>query len=304
MNFMNKSVLSKQGQGKPKKNTYSDEKPHSSRAQTLSQTKKVAEQKKKEKKKITLGEIDSQKMKKSFFYFTTTFLICAFVLILAYAFYGIANFAMKHPYFEVQEISVEGIDHFSKEDIIQISGIEESSTLFSLYLDEIESRLLQNPWIESAQISRKLPQTLEIKIKERRPYFTVLYNNRLYYVDAKGKLISQMLPHNFISLPMLELGQSPDEALRVLPTFIAEIEHNKDFLPFDFDTISWIRLSTAKGIEMFWEDKQLLLSFDTSNWKKNIENLKHAIKDLEEKKEFRRVEQIHSGNNQVWFIKK
>ncbi len=302
MNFSNKSVLSKQG--KPKKNSYSDEKPHSSRAQTLAKSKKIAEQEKKEKKKLAVGEIDSQKMKKSFFYFTTTFIICAFVLVLAYAFYGIANFAMHHPYFEIKEYSIEGTEHFSKEDIIQISGIDDSSTLFSVYLDEVETRLLQNPWIESVQISRKLPQTLEIKIQERAPRFTVLYNNRLFYVDGQGKIISQVQAHNFVSLPMLELGQSPEEALRILPDFIDEIEYNKNFLPFDFNTLSWMRLSTAKGIEMFWEDRQILLSFDTADWKKNIEHLKHAITDLEEKREFRKVAQMHSGNNQVWFINK
>ncbi len=302
MNFTHKSVLSKQG--KPKKNSYSDDKPHSSRAQNLAKSKKAAEEKAKEAKKIKIGEIDSTKMKKSFFYFATTFIICAFVLVLAYSFYGITNYAMNHPYFEIKEVSVDGIDHFSKEDIIQISGIDESSTLFSIYLDEVEYRLLQNPWIEDVEIQRQLPDTLKISIKERRPRFTVLHNNKLYYVDAHGKVISQMQPNNFISLPMLELGQSPEDALRVLPEFIQEVEYNNEFLPFDFDKISWLRVSTAKGIEMFWEDNQILLSFDTSNWKKNIELLNYAIDDLKEKKEFTKVEQIHSGNNQVWFINK
>ncbi len=302
MNYSSKSVLSKQG--KPKKNSYSDDKPHSSRAQALSKSKKIAEQKAKEVKKTAIGEIDSQKMKKSFFYFITTFIICAFVLILAYTFYAISNFAMNHPYFEIKNISVKGIEHFKKEDIVQIAGIDESSTLFSIYVEEIETRLLQNPWIENVEISRQLPQGLTIEIKERRPRFTVLHNNRLYYVDSQGKVISQVQPTNYISLPMLELGQNPEDALRILPTLISEIEQDKNFLPFDFNKISWLRLSTAKGFEMFWEDRQILLSFDTNNWKKNIELLKHAIKDLMEKKEFRSLKQIHSGNNQVWFINK
>ncbi len=249
------------------------------------------------------NQINSELFSRSMRWFAFTFFIIGCMTFLAYGFYSLTNYFMQHPYFTTQSITVHGNRHFSQEEIIQLSGIEEGMSAFSVNLTHAQSRILQNPWIENVDIIRDLPCDFILTVYERVPQFWLQHENALYYVDSTGKIIAPVEASDFISLPILELGQSPEKALMILPDFITEGKESKA-LPFNFQDLAWFKLSAGKGIEMFWEEKQLLLSISIENWRENLKLLGHAIKDLEKRKEFNKVAEIHAGNEQVWFIRK
>ncbi len=80
----------------------------------------------------------------------------------------------------------------------------ESTNLFSLRLSGIEKRLLAQPWIKGATISKHFPQTVSISVVFREPV-AILQNadGALYYLDADGTAFAPLNLKSNSDLPVL-----------------------------------------------------------------------------------------------------
>jgi cell division septal protein FtsQ len=104
-------------------------------------------------------------------------------------------------WFKVKNISVLDNHYLSDSLIAQEAGIGKGADIFSLPLQKGTSDLLKNPYIEGVAISRSLPYTVVIRVKERTPIAAFWYK-------GKWRLISE----DGVVLPLLdeiELGKTP-----------------------------------------------------------------------------------------------
>ena len=53
--------------------------------------------------------------------------------------------------------------------VLEIAGVDLSGTIFSVDIDEAKKLLLERPEVENVTVKRSLPDTIDIKIKERVP---------------------------------------------------------------------------------------------------------------------------------------
>ena len=99
----------------------------------------------------------------------------------------------------------------SKEQALQILGIEGSINMATLDTDELKQKLEANHCIESADIRAELPDTLHIEINERIPVVYVEQEsgadtgNRIrFFMDPKGHLFPVMpeFHRNFMGVPI------------------------------------------------------------------------------------------------------
>ncbi|MBQ2869054.1 MAG: FtsQ-type POTRA domain-containing protein [Akkermansia sp.] len=99
----------------------------------------------------------------------------------------------------------------SKEQALQILGIEGSINMATLDTDELKQKLEANHCIESADIRAELPDTLHIEINERIPVVYVEQEsgadtgNRIrFFMDPKGHLFPVMPEYhrNFMGVPI------------------------------------------------------------------------------------------------------
>ncbi|MBQ3434437.1 MAG: FtsQ-type POTRA domain-containing protein, partial [Selenomonadaceae bacterium] len=79
----------------------------------------------------------------------------------------VLGFFVYVPFFTLKEIRLEGAKYLTEEDILRIGNIYMGEPLFKLETDVVQSRLSKDLRIEEVSVRRKLPRTLEIKIKER-----------------------------------------------------------------------------------------------------------------------------------------
>lgn len=94
--------------------------------------------------------------------------------------------------FTVDSIEVKGNKHYTAEEIINMGHATPGRNLFySLNKQETEEYLLQNPYIESATVSRKLPSTMVIKVKERTEKIAFRYDDDYLIMDAGGILLKK-----------------------------------------------------------------------------------------------------------------
>lgn len=130
------------------------------------------------------------------------------ILLAAFIIYACYYFSQS-PFFSIQKIEVAGQKHLSATEIISGSGLHTGVNIFQVNLDQAEKRLLANPWIESVAIRRKLPQTIQIAVKERQPSAILLTDQRWLVLDRNGVCIDSVNSLRLYNLPIIT-GIKPD----------------------------------------------------------------------------------------------
>ncbi len=69
--------------------------------------------------------------------------------------------------YRIKQISVEGCEHLTNQEMSELAGVPENSTLLNINEAAIVNNLKRNPWVEDAHIERGFPDTLKLVVKER-----------------------------------------------------------------------------------------------------------------------------------------
>ena len=88
--------------------------------------------------------------------------------------------------FLVGEIRLEGAERVDGEDLLILSGIETGDTLWKVPAAEIEEQLKSHVLIRDALVVRVVPDTVKIRIWERKPSLFMATNGRFVVLDSEG----------------------------------------------------------------------------------------------------------------------
>lgn len=118
---------------------------------------------------VRVGDINQssrvQREKKSLArYFKIAGVVVAVVCVLVFGGFVVSNSSL----FTVKGIEAEGVEHLTTEDMQYLVEVPKGSTLFNVDTTGIEKSILRDSWVEDVSVSRKLPNTLKIKVTERK----------------------------------------------------------------------------------------------------------------------------------------
>ncbi|HYP90000.1 MAG TPA: FtsQ-type POTRA domain-containing protein [Polyangiaceae bacterium] len=108
--------------------------------------------------------------------------------------YSVRHYALSSPRFSIQEVNLQGGKRVSPEQAREQAGVVLGSNVFALDTALCERKLLENPWISQARVTRDLPRSLRIEIKEREPAALAVFAERLYLVTAEGEPFKELSP--------------------------------------------------------------------------------------------------------------
>ncbi|WP_320173096.1 FtsQ-type POTRA domain-containing protein [Maridesulfovibrio sp.] len=206
------------------------------------------------------------------------------------------------PYFALQDIKVSGNHRLSYGEILNIADVNLNKNSLAVNISEVENRLSDNLWIESAAVRRQLPAKMQIHVREKKPRFMVRNNDALYYCDSNGELIAPVAPGKFSSLPFLNIESEAMDKAGILPEFMNML--SKRELPFDPGQIAWIDIKGGNRMEIFMDRLGLTVLLGLDNWQEQLSHLNTVWKDLKNRGEFRDVAVISTGKNRVWVEKR
>lgn len=109
--------------------------------------------------------------------------------------------------FDLKNIYVEGNEKISDEAIISLSGLNLYENIFKLNKNSVIDKIKENAYIENAEISRKLPSTIEITIKERKVNYMLEYANSYAYINNQGYILE--ITNEKLDFPIL-IGYDTD----------------------------------------------------------------------------------------------
>lgn len=115
--------------------------------------------------------------------------------------------------FNISEIRVSGeSDIYSAEEIVSASGINQGDNLLRLDSEECEKMILDKLlYVETAEISKKFPSSIEIKVTRCVPAFNIYYDSGSLLVSKKGKILEDNGNGNITNgLPVIQ-GLEPSD---------------------------------------------------------------------------------------------
>jgi len=98
---------------------------------------------------------------------------------------------LKLTYFNVANISVINNHTINSDEIVKLSKINKGINIFYLNFKNVQTNLQSNPYILSADINRKLPNTIVISIKEREAVFYSKKDNKYLIIDKNGVVLEE-----------------------------------------------------------------------------------------------------------------
>ncbi len=204
------------------------------------------------------------------------------------------------PYFAIKSIEIQGNFRLTSREVLDIAGLDEGMNTLSVSIDEAERNLAQNPWVSGVSVKRILPDGMVITLAEKDPRFWVQQGGALYYADGFGKPIAAVASGKFASFPTLEIEQGAEDMAARLPELIQSLSQTR--LAVSMASVSLVRLSAGRGVEVFLDNNRLVLSIGQEEWRRNLDRLAATLADLSRRGEMKRIREVRVHGASVWVI--
>lgn len=204
-------------------------------------------------------------------------------------------------YFTIRDMQITGVNRMSRDDVLAQAELKAGMNLLAVNMENVESMLTRSPWIEEAQVTRVLPDTLKIRVKEREPSYLVQYEDTLCYADSEGRIIDTVKAEQFVSLPQVEVESGMERHLPLLDDLRKAIAAKQT--PFTLEQVAWIRLSWRYGLEVRLMDRNVLVCVGVDDWKSNLAHMGLVWTNLAKRGELDHAAIISAQNNKVWVEK-
>ncbi len=104
--------------------------------------------------------------------------------------YGGYRWLTESDRFALRQLEIRGTTQLTDAQIRQRLGVADGDNIFSLRLSLLEHKLEEDPWIETAELRRRLPNNLIVEVRERRAA-TLVSLGGLYLADERGNVFKR-----------------------------------------------------------------------------------------------------------------
>jgi len=134
--------------------------------------------------------------------------VLAAVCVLGVLIYGFVR-AKHSSLFQLKKVTVETISNgypLTPDQVLQMAKIQlNTQNLFDLNMKPIEARLLKHPWVKGVVIGKEFPNTVSLKVVERKPIALVNgQHGKVAYLEEDGTVFEDLSIVYSKDLPILQ----------------------------------------------------------------------------------------------------
>ena len=129
--------------------------------------------------------------------------------------------AAVHAGFTLQDLSIEGGSHTSREVIEQALGFGVGASMFDIDTAAARARLERLPWVRRAQVMRLLPSSVQVAVEEREPFAVWQLDGKLHLVAADGTVLAAAGVEEAGKLPLIVGAGAGDKATALFTALAA-----------------------------------------------------------------------------------
>ncbi len=163
-------------------------------------------QKKNVQKKLTPEQELAKKKRKAVFRITKWLMLFTIVI-------GSVVYALLSPIFNVKKVEVIGNSKISSDEIVSLSGIGLEQNMFQYRKEDIIKRIKENAYIDTVKVSRRIPDTIQVVVAERKASFMMQFANAYAYISSQGYILE--ISNQKLDLPILVGFETQQENIQV-----------------------------------------------------------------------------------------
>lgn len=110
---------------------------------------------------------------------------------------------MHSGFFSLENIVITGNDHIATADLEGLLGVTRGTNLWQLDTGTLAQRLATHPLVAGAQVTRRWPHTLLVRIQERVPVALLVADGSFLLVDATGVVMERVSQAASLNLPLI-----------------------------------------------------------------------------------------------------
>lgn len=183
-------------------------------------------------------------------------------------------------YLAVERVTVDGAFRTGTDSVIELSGIESGENIFSFKLASVEQSIRENPWIESAKVSRSIPSTVRIEVAERVPK-AIVSAEGLFVMDSGGLLFKRYSVVDGLDLPVvtgldadeIDSGVFVDDS--VLMGLLNRLDGRNGF---NTEDVSEIHVDTEYGYTLYTVDEGVMLELGTEDFESKLGRFERIVR--------------------------
>ncbi|HEU0117378.1 MAG TPA: FtsQ-type POTRA domain-containing protein [Alphaproteobacteria bacterium] len=119
-------------------------------------------------------------------------------------------------HFAVKDIVVEGRQQVNKESLMTALGTISGAPILSFDPNAAQARIAKLPWVASAIVERRLPDTIFIHLTERAPMARWQHDDRVIVIDSEGAELPEAKLDQFGQLPLVVGADAAGQAHALL----------------------------------------------------------------------------------------
>ncbi|MCD6525756.1 MAG: FtsQ-type POTRA domain-containing protein [Desulfuromonas sp.] len=212
-------------------------------------------------------------------------MLCCGVLVVS----GVAllmKMVSTSEHFQVDSIQVEGNQRLSDQEVIDLSDIRHGVRTFDLDLEIIGQNIAKNDWIRRAEVERKLPRGIIIRVTERDAVF-VINLDYMFYVDAGGEIFKVLRAGDSLDYPLvsglerqqlIDQPQSSREQLKQVAELLLHLRQRKIF---DEQCVSQLHIDSKEGLILYTRNYGVPIQIGRDSFEKKIDRLEKIYPELE-----------------------
>jgi len=129
--------------------------------------------------------------------------------------------------FTVERVLADGRNETTSSQILSAVGVRLGEPIFSVDLEAARARLLALPWVATATIERRLPDTLYVRITETAPLALWQQQQRLHLLGGDGRVIAGAPIERFANLLVVVGPDAPARTGALLDMLASQPELRK-----------------------------------------------------------------------------
>lgn len=124
--------------------------------------------------------------------------------------------------FDVRRITVMGSGQTSNEELLTAIGPVIGTSLLHFDPYSARARVEEIGWVRSAAVSRLLPNTIHVSVREREPAAVWQLSGKLHLIDQTGAVIREIGAYEYSNLPLIVGAGAPASASEILTALRGE----------------------------------------------------------------------------------
>lgn len=228
--------------------------------------------------------------------------IIGFILLAAiFWFVGgrIIEKIMAHQVFTARNVVVEGADYIDKKEIIKTAAVPVGENVFEIDFKKISGNLKSTYAAEDFVVFRRLPDTIAIRVQERKPV-ALLNMQTIIGVDIEGMPLPHVGASYVETLPIITGIKSVSElsdstAKTRLVTGLQLLRRISSDSPAVYKRISEVDVSDISEMGITLIDNGLEIIIGSDDWARKIPNLDKVIQKVTEQIQTVKVVDIRFG---------